>query len=96
MKTALAFSFCWLESAGLLLKESPPGVFEKEEIGVSDTSREEVGREKKNPSKRDPEPAVMAESIEEGEVMAGALRNSVALLEGVLGAAPAAAAKSAA
>ncbi|MDQ3509083.1 MAG: IS701 family transposase [Actinomycetota bacterium] len=92
----VAFSFCWLESADLLRAGSLPGVLEKKEAGVPATSREEVGREKTNPSKRDTKPAFVARSAQEGEVMAGALRNSVALLEGVLGSAPASGAKSAA
>jgi SRSO17 transposase len=90
-----AFAFCWWESAGLLQTSSPPGVFRKEETSIP-ADPEGVGREKKE----DPEgvcaPVVLAGGAEEGEGVAGALRNAHALLEGVLGSAPATGAKSAA
>jgi SRSO17 transposase len=90
-----AFAFCWWQSASLLQTGSVPGVFKKEQASVP-ADPEEAGRGKKEAPEGVYAPAVVAGGFKEGEGVAGALRNAHALLEGVLGSAPAAPAKSAA
>jgi len=90
-----AFAFCWWESADVLQTGSPPGVFKKEQTSVP-ADPERAGREKKEDPEGGRTPDVVVGGAEEGEGVAGALCNAHALLEGVLGSAPATGAKSAA
>jgi hypothetical protein len=80
-----AFSFCWwacteCEDFG----EAPPGVVLEEEISSSTSS---VERGKKG--ERKSASSVLARGTKKGEDVAGAVRNALALLEGVLREAPA-------
>jgi hypothetical protein len=80
-----AFSFCWWASSSAFLEvdASPQGVATKQNKAdtttTTTTKMVERGEEEEEEAT-----TVMAESIEEGEGMAGAVRNGVALLEGVL------------
>lgn len=76
-----AFTFCWWANIDLLGGETPPSVeFEREEdASVFPASAEERGKKED----RQPAPTVLASGPEEGEVVAGALRNAHALLESV-------------
>lgn len=76
-----AFTFCWWANIDLLGGETPPSVeFEREEdASVFPASAEERGKKED----RQPAPSVLASGPEEGEVVAGALRNAHALLESV-------------
>lgn len=74
-----AFAFCWWESAGLLQTSWSPGVFRKEETSIpADPDMGWAGK------KEDLEgvcaPVVLGGGAEEGEGVAGALRNAHALL----------------
>jgi SRSO17 transposase len=81
-----AFTFCWWANIDLLEEDAPPGVvFEREE--VASTSASMVQRGKKE--NRKPASSVLARGTKEGEDVAGAVRNAVAILEGVLREAPA-------
>jgi len=78
-----AFSFCWWAwvAEGLEFIGAPPGiVLEEDTQAVSAASTTMEGRGKKE---RASSPAVMAASAEAGKGMAGALRNGVAILEGI-------------
>jgi hypothetical protein len=77
-----AFSFCWW-AFGHLPTEEPAE-------GENDLRPESAGKGKKE------SPGVLAGDLENGERVAGALRNAKSILEGVLRDAPAARAKSAA
>ena len=80
-----AFTFCWLANTDLLLEEeAPPGVV-LEEGTSSSTSSVERGKkgERKNSAS-----SVLARGTKKGEDVAGAVRNALALLEGVLREAP--------
>jgi hypothetical protein len=90
-----AFSFCWWASSSAFLEvgASPQGVATKKDEAdtttTTTTTTEAVERGGKG-GRGEEATIVMAESIEEGKGMAGAVRNGVALLEGVLlGSAPA-------
>jgi Transposase DDE domain len=82
-----AFTFCWWANTDLLLnEEAPPGVVLEEEAASSSASSA-VERGKKGERKL--AASVLARGTKEGEDVAGAVRNAVALLEGVLREAPA-------
>ena len=81
-----AFTFCWWANTDLLLEEeAPPGVVLEEEDASTSASMVQRGGEEG----RKPASSVLARGTKEGEDMAGALRNALALLEGVLREAPA-------
>lgn len=88
-----AFSFCWWASSSpsefLEVDASPPEgvVAPKKKCQADTTTTETEGRGEKGG--RGEATAVLAESIEEGEGVVGAVGNAVALLEGVLGSSPA-------
>ena len=84
-----AFTFCWWANTDLLLleEEAPPGVVLEEESSSTSTSSA-VERGKKGDSKPPPS-FVLARGPKEGEGVAGAVRNALAILEGVLREAPA-------
>ncbi|MCA1837534.1 MAG: IS701 family transposase, partial [Actinobacteria bacterium] len=93
-----AFSFCWWafsSSDFLEVEASPQGVATKKDEADTTTTTTTTTTEKEERGKKggrggEEAVAVLAESIEEGKGMAGALRDGVALLEGVLlGSAPA-------
>ena len=92
----LAFTFCWWESADFLEDEASPGVVlgDEKHIPAADTRTAEGG--KKEPRAAGATMPLMAARAAEGEGVAGAVRNAHALLEGVLGSAPASGAESAA
>ncbi len=80
-----AFTFCWWANTDLLLEEeAPPGVVLEEETAL--TSASAVERGKKAERKR--ASSVLARGTKKGEDVAGAVRNALALLEGVLREAP--------
>ncbi len=88
-----AFTFCWWEGADSLEAQAPPSVIVGDESDAPAAEETAEGGEKKD---RKHNPIVVARGPEEGEGMAGALRNAVEILEGVLGQASAIRAKSAA
>jgi SRSO17 transposase len=91
-----AFTFCWLANTDHLLEEeAPPGVVLEEETSSSSSSTSAVERGKKGGSKP-PASSVLARGTKEGEGVAGAVRNAMAILEGVLREAPTSGARSAA
>ena len=85
-----AFSFCWWASSAFLeVEASPAGVAvvapKKDETNTTRTETEKRGEK----GGQQTEAAdVVAESIEEGEGVAGAVRNGVALPERILGSSP--------
>ncbi len=79
-----AFTFCWWANTDLLEEEAPPGVVLEEETAL--TSASAVERGKKAERKR--ASSVLARGTKKGEDVAGAVRNALALLEGVLREAP--------
>ena len=84
-----AFSFCWWASSSDFLEvDASPGVAaqKKDEADTTTTEMEERG--KKEDRRGGEAAAVLAESVEEGEGVAGAVGNAVALLESVLGSSP--------
>ena len=81
-----AFTFCWWANADLLEEEAPPGVVLEEESASTSTSA--VKRGKKGDQKP-PASSALARGTKNGEDVAGAVRNAVAILEGVLQQAPA-------
>jgi SRSO17 transposase len=81
-----AFSFCWWANADLLKEETPPGIVLEEEAASTSTSSA-VERGKKGDRK--PASSALARGTKKGEDVAGAVRNALALLEGVLREAPA-------
>lgn len=96
-----AFSFCWWASSSssssssefLEADTSPTGVVapkqDEANTTTTTTTTETVERGKKGGRGGEEAAAIVAESIEEGEGMVGAVGNGMALLEGVLGSAPA-------
>ena len=85
-----AFSFCWWASSSDFLEvdTSPAGVVaaKKDEEDAAAETAERGGKGDRGEEAA----AIVAESVEEGEGVAGAVRDGVALLEGVLlGSAPA-------
>ena len=92
----LAFNFCWWESSGFLEDEASPGVvLEEKAHPPSDQSQTADGGKKERRSSGTSIHLVAA-GVAEGEGVARTVRNARALLEGVLGSAPASGAKSAA
>jgi hypothetical protein len=93
-----AFAFCWWECSDFLEDETSPGVTlqAKEPAPASETPtpREEGGKKERRPTQASG--PLVADGAQEGEGMAGTIRHAHALLEGVLGSAPAQRAKSAA
>jgi len=87
-----AFSFCWWACGGEGLElGAPPGIVvegDTEEVvrAASGTTQQGRGEKERGASSS---LAVVAANAEAGKGMAGALRNAVALLEGVLGSSPA-------
>jgi hypothetical protein len=81
-----AFTFCWWANADLLEEEAPLGVVLEEESASTSTSA--VKRGKKGDQKP-PASSALARGTKNGEDVAGAVRNAVAILEGVLRQAPA-------
>jgi hypothetical protein len=79
-----AFTFCWWANVDLLQEDAPPGVIlqrgeEEEDASIFSASAEERGKKED----REEVPSVVAGGTEEGQVVAGAIRNAYALLEGV-------------
>jgi hypothetical protein len=92
----LAFSFCWWESLDFLEAEASPGVVLEEEKQVPlAESRSSEGEKKERRSSEASMPLVACGAAE-GEGVARTVRNAHALLEGILGSAPASRTKSAA
>jgi SRSO17 transposase len=83
-----AFTFCWWANTDLLEEEAPPGVVLEEKTASTSTSSSATEPGKKGDSKP-PASSVLARGTKKGEDVAGATRNAVALLEGVLREAPA-------
>jgi DDE superfamily endonuclease len=83
-----AFTFCWWTNADFLEGEAPPGVILKGEETATTSTPPMVERGKKE-DQEEPAPLVLAGGAEEGKEMAGAIRNALALLEGILREAPA-------
>jgi hypothetical protein len=96
-----AFAFCWWESSDLLEDETSPGVVLQEKTAkktatpAAETQEAGEGGKKERRSTQALMPLVAARTAE-GKGMAGTIRNAHALLEGVLGSAPASGAKGAA
>jgi hypothetical protein len=92
-----AFAFCWWESSDFLEAETSPGVTlqAKDPDPASGTRRPREGGKKERHPIQASGPLV-ADGAQESEGMAGTIRHAHALLEGVLGSAPAQRAKSAA
>ena len=86
-----AFTFCWWTCAGSLEATTPPGATFKEGTETPATSMKVAGREKKEGPEGTPAGAstVLAGGVGASEELAGAVGNAHALLEGVLGSAPA-------
>ena len=87
-----AFSFCWWASSSDFLEvDASLGVAapKKDEADTTTITTETEERGEKEGRWGGEAAAVLAESVEEGEGVAGAVGNAVALLEGVLGSAPA-------
>jgi hypothetical protein len=92
-----AFAFCWWESSELLEDEtSPPGVVLQEKSLTPAAETQAAKREKKERRSTQTATSLMATGTAESESVAGTICNAHALLEGVLGSAPASGAKSAA
>ena len=93
-----AFTFCWWTCAESLEEKALPGATFKETTAYLPATSETAERGKKEDSKgafaSTPTTAVLAGGVEESEELAGALRDGVALLESVLGSAPATGVKS--
>ena len=83
-----AFTFCWWANTDLLLEEqAPPGVvLRREETALTSASAVERGKKGK---RKPPSSSVLTTGTKKGEDAAGAVRNALALLEGVLREAPA-------
>jgi SRSO17 transposase len=92
-----AFTFCWWESSNLLEAETSPGVtLEAKESDPASETRTPEGGEKERRSSEAFSGPLVAGGAAKGEGMARTIRHAHALLEGVLGSAPARGAKSAA
>jgi hypothetical protein len=89
-----AFTFCWWTNADFLAEESPPGVIlnRKEEAATISTPPPEE-RKKKEEQEEKPASSMLAGGFEVGKEVAGTIPNAMALLEGILGEAPARGAK---
>ncbi|MCA1719500.1 MAG: IS701 family transposase [Actinobacteria bacterium] len=83
----LAFTFCWWTNANFLEGEAPPGVILKREETATTSTPPMVERGKKE-DQEEQISLVLAGGTEEGKEVAGAVRNAVALLEGILSEAP--------
>jgi hypothetical protein len=91
-----AFSFCWWASSDFLeVEASPAGVAvvatkkdEADTTTTTTTTTETEERGKKGGRREEEAAAIVAESVEEGEGVVGAMGNAMALLEGILGSAP--------
>jgi SRSO17 transposase len=92
-----AFTFCWWESSDLLEAETSPGVtLQAKESDPASVTRTPEGGEKERRPTQASGPPLVATRATQSEGMAGTIRDAHALLEGVLGSAPARGAKSAA
>jgi SRSO17 transposase len=92
-----AFTFCWWESSNLLEAETSPGVtLEAKESDPASETRTPEGGEKERRSSEAFSGPLVAGGAAKGDGMARTIRHAHALLEGVLGSAPARGAKSAA
>lgn len=91
-----AFAFCWWESLGFVEDETSPGVVLHENSPTPAAKTQEAERGKKERRSTQTTTSVMATRVAQSESVAGTIRNAHTLLEGVLGSAPAAGAKSAA
>ncbi len=93
-----AFTFCWWEGSKLLEEETSPGVVLQEKRPTPAAETQEVAEEGGKKERRSSEASMplVAAGTAEGESVAGTIRHAHALLEGVLGSAPASRAKSAA
>jgi SRSO17 transposase len=81
-----AFTFCWWACAALLERKTLPGVvLDMEETSPASAAEAERGKKEGQA----PVSSVLASGVEEGEGVAGAVRNAFALLEGVLRQGPA-------
>jgi SRSO17 transposase len=93
-----AFTFCWWTCAESLEEKALPGATLKETTDYFPATSETAERGKKEDSKgafaSTTTSTVLAGGVVEGEKLAGALRDGVALLESVLGSAPATGVKS--
>jgi hypothetical protein len=87
-----AFSFCWWTSSDFLEVEASPAgvavVATKKDEADTTTITETEERGKKGGRREEEAAAIVAESVEEGEGVVGAMGNAMALLEGILGSAP--------
>lgn len=83
-----AFTFCWWTNADFLEGEAPPGVILKGGEAATTSTPPMVERGEKE-GQEEPASVVPAGGAEEGKEMAGAIHNALALLEGILGEAPA-------
>lgn len=92
----LAFTFCWWESSDFLEAGVSPGVVLEEKAHTPSAESQTAYGGKKELRSSEASLSLMAAGAAEGEGMARTIRNAHALLEGVLGSAPAAGAKSAA
>jgi SRSO17 transposase len=77
-----AFTFCWWANVDLLQEDAPPGVILQREQNALIFSASAEKRGKKE-EREQGVPSVVAGGAEEGQVVAGAIRNAHALLEGV-------------
>jgi hypothetical protein len=93
-----AFTFCWWTCAESLEEKALPGATFKEAMDYFPATSKTAERGKKEDSKgafaSPPTTAVLDGGVVEGEELVGALRDAVALLESVLGSAPATGVKS--
>jgi hypothetical protein len=81
-----AFTFCWWACAALVEGKTSPGmVLDTEETWPASAPEEERGKKEG----QTPVCYVLASGVEEGEGVAGAVRNAMAILESVLRQAPA-------
>jgi hypothetical protein len=78
-----AFSFCWWALAEQLELGAPPGIVLEDDAQVVPTASTTEGRGKKERASSSCSSAVVAASAEEGKGLAGALRNALAILEGI-------------
>ena len=86
-----AFTFCWWACSESWEVGSPPSVILKsnEDAPVSSEEAERGKKEGRFPPCSAAAAVVVAGGVEEGEGLVGAVRNARALLESVLGSAPA-------
>jgi len=91
-----AFTFCWWESVGFLEDETSPGVILSPRATIPSAKSQTAGGGKKERHSTETSRPLVAAGATKSESVAGTIRNAHALLEGVLGSAPATGAKSAA